>query len=279
MSGFLCWIWPYLMGALIGWLLAGWLARRALARQPSTVEKIVERTVEKPVERIVEKVVEKPVDRVVEKVVEKVVDNPSHLAQIATLTATAALVPDLRQRISSMESSPKVVEKIVEKPVDRIVEKIVEKPVDRVVEKVVEKIVEKPVVDTAGLAERDRQLASWKDRFTTLEGQYNALLKGPDIDVAAARAVGLQIKGPDDLELIEGIGPKIAELLNQAGVHRFRELANMTPAQIQPILDKAGANYKLANPDTWPEQALLAANNCWRALKSLQDALTAGLRK
>jgi predicted flap endonuclease-1-like 5' DNA nuclease len=255
MSGFLCWIWPYLMGALVGWLLAGWLARRALARQPSTVEKIVERTVEKPVDRIVEKVVEKPVDRVVEKVVEKVVDNPSHLAQIATLTATAALVPDLRQRISSMESSPKVVEKVVEK------------------------IVEKPVVDTAGLADRDRQLASWKDRFSTLEGQYNALLKGPDIDVAAARAMGLEIKGPDDLELIEGIGPKIAELLNQAGVHRFRELANMTPAQIQPILDKAGANYKLANPDTWPEQALLAANNHWRALKSLQEVLTAGLRK
>ena len=39
----------------------------------------------------------------------------------------------------------KVVEKIVEKPVEKIVEKIVEKPVEKPVEKIVEKIVEKPV--------------------------------------------------------------------------------------------------------------------------------------
>ena len=46
----------------------------------------------------------------------------------------------------------KVVEKIVEKPVEKIVEKIVEKPVEKIVEKVVEKpvekIVEKPVEQT-----------------------------------------------------------------------------------------------------------------------------------
>lgn len=40
---------------------------------------------------------------------------------------------------------PKVVEKIVEKPVEKIVEKVVEKPVEKIVEKPVEKIVEKVV--------------------------------------------------------------------------------------------------------------------------------------
>ena len=39
----------------------------------------------------------------------------------------------------------KIVEKIVEKPVEKIVEKIVEKPVEKIVEKPMEKIVEKPV--------------------------------------------------------------------------------------------------------------------------------------
>lgn len=39
----------------------------------------------------------------------------------------------------------KIVEKVVEKPVEKIVEKVVEKPVEKIVEKVVEKIVEKPV--------------------------------------------------------------------------------------------------------------------------------------
>jgi len=49
----------------------------------------------------------------------------------------------------------KVVEKIVEKPVEKIVEKIVEKPVEKIVEKVVEKpvekIIEKPVEQTLKL--------------------------------------------------------------------------------------------------------------------------------
>ena len=48
-----------------------------------------------------------------------------------------------------------MVEKIVEKPVEKIVEKIVEKPVEKIVEKVVEKpvekIVEKPVEQTLKL--------------------------------------------------------------------------------------------------------------------------------
>ncbi len=353
MVNLLCWIWPYLMGGLLGWLAAGWLAKQALARRPATVEKlvdrpvdrIVEKIVDRPVDRIVEKIVEKPVDRVVDRVVEKMVDNPSHLAQIAALTATAALVPSLRSQLSAAEAKPaqvveKVVEKIVEKPVDRVVEKvvekIVEKPVDRVVEKIVEKqvdnpallaqiaaltataalvptlrsqlssaqaqppqvvekivekivekpvervvdrVVEKTVVDTAGIEARDRELADWRGRFAALQADYQRLKNGPAIDMEAAKAAGFALKKADDLEIIEGIGPKIAELLYAAGVNRFWELAYMTPAQIQPILDKAGANYKLAVPDTWPEQAALAANNHWRALKNLQDALNAGVRK
>ena len=45
----------------------------------------------------------------------------------------------------------KIVEKIVEKPVEKIVEKVVEKPVEKIVEKPVEKIVEKPVEQTLKL--------------------------------------------------------------------------------------------------------------------------------
>jgi predicted flap endonuclease-1-like 5' DNA nuclease len=215
MSGFLCWIWPYLMGGLVGWLASGWLARQALARQPTTVERIVER----------------------------VVDNPSHLSQIATLTASAALVPQLRERIGALESAP-----------PRIVEKVVEK----VVEKPVERIVERSVVDTAGLEARDREIAE-------LQARLRRWTEGPTIDLAAARAAGFSLERDDALEIIEGIGPKIAELLRAEGVTRFMQLAQMTPAQIQPILDAAGPHFRMAVPDTWPEQAVLAANNHWRA--------------
>lgn len=232
MSSFLCWIWPYLMGGLLGWLAAGWLARQALARKPSTIEKVVERKVDRPVDRIVE----------------KVVDNPAHLAEITSLKAAAGLVPGLRAQLSALQSAAP-------------------------------SVIEKKVLDTAGIEERDRKIADWSARYAALEGKYKLLYDGPAIDVQAAHAAGVMLKGPDDLEIVEGIGPKIAELLNQAGVHRFRELAQMTPAQIQPILDRAGPHFALANPSTWPEQAALAANNHWASLKALQDVLIAGLRK
>ena len=55
----------------------------------------------------------------------------------------------LRNSISNSNNNIKIVEKIVEKPVEKIVEKIVEKPIEKIVEKIVEKpvikIVEKPI--------------------------------------------------------------------------------------------------------------------------------------
>lgn len=59
-------------------------------------------------------------------------------------TVVQVVTPEPEVKIVEKEV---IVEKIVEKPVDRIVEKIVEKPVDRVVEKIVEKTVyvDKPV--------------------------------------------------------------------------------------------------------------------------------------
>jgi predicted flap endonuclease-1-like 5' DNA nuclease len=278
---------------------------------PKVVEKLVEKIVEKPVDRVVEKIVEKPVDRVVEKTVEKLVDNPSHLASIARLTAEVAVVAGLRGRITELENTPpKVVEKIVEKPVDRIVErvveKIVEKPVDRIVEKVVEKVVEKPVdriveklVDNpshlASIARLTAEVAvisSLRGRITELENTPPKVVERvvekvvekvvapppPGIDLAAAKRAGFEMKSVDDIVIIEGIGPRIAELFHKRGIRTFAQIAAMTPAQIQPILDEGGPHFRMANPETWPEQAELAMHNRWAALRSLHDVLVAGVR-
>ena len=132
----------------------------------------------------------------------------------------------------------------------------------------------------------DRETGDLGRRVSDLEAQLAArdtelkrLREGPAIDLTAARAAGFTVKGADDLEIIEGIGPKIAALFHASGVHTFAELARMTPAEIQPMLDAAGPHYKLADPGTWPDQADLAARNRWQALKSMQDALTAGRAK
>ena len=98
------------------------------------------------------------------------------------------------------------------------------------------------------------------------------------IDYAAARAVGFELSGPDQLEIIEGIGAKIADLLRANGVKTFAQLAGMERSAIQTILNKGGPNFKFAEPDTWAEQADLAARNRWQELKGLQERLYGGIR-
>jgi predicted flap endonuclease-1-like 5' DNA nuclease len=97
------------------------------------------------------------------------------------------------------------------------------------------------------------------------------------IDVVAAAAAGFSVKGQDDIIIIEGIGPKIKELFNQNGVNTFAQVSKLSVAEMSAILDKGGARFKMANPGSWAEQARLAANNEWAALKKLQDELYAGV--
>ena len=80
----------------------------------------------------------------------------------------------------------------------------------------------------------------------------------------------------DDLKKIEGIGPKIAEVLGEAGVTTYAQLAGMERDAIKAILDTV-ATLKSKEPKTWPQQAQLAADGKWDELKTLQDELMGGL--
>ncbi|WP_373330983.1 50S ribosomal protein L17 [Salmonirosea aquatica] len=80
----------------------------------------------------------------------------------------------------------------------------------------------------------------------------------------------------DDLEKVEGIGPKIAEVLTEAGVDTFAKLADSTPETIREILDQAGSQFASHDPATWPQQAKLAADGKWDELKAWQDELDGG---
>ena len=81
---------------------------------------------------------------------------------------------------------------------------------------------------------------------------------------------------PDDLQRIEGIGPKISSLLEASGIATFAQLADTSVDGLQRILDKAG--LRLAHPGTWPEQARLAADGSWEAFEVLQRELKGGRR-
>lgn len=79
---------------------------------------------------------------------------------------------------------------------------------------------------------------------------------------------------PDDLTLIEGIGPKINAILQAAEVHTFAQLAALKPERITEILTAGG--IRLADPASWPEQARLAAAGEMQRLKAYQDTLKGG---
>lgn len=80
----------------------------------------------------------------------------------------------------------------------------------------------------------------------------------------------------DDLTIVEGIGPKIAELLNAAGISTFAQLAATKPAAIKAVLEAAGKKFQMHDPATWPKQAALARDGKTAQLAKLQGELKAG---
>ncbi len=80
----------------------------------------------------------------------------------------------------------------------------------------------------------------------------------------------------DDLKKIEGIGPKIAELLAADGIATFADLAKASKKQLEAVLESAGARYKAHDPTTWAAQAKMAAEGKWDELKKWQDELDGG---
>jgi predicted flap endonuclease-1-like 5' DNA nuclease len=80
----------------------------------------------------------------------------------------------------------------------------------------------------------------------------------------------------DDLTVVEGIGPKIQELLNQFGIKSYQQLAETDVNRLKEILSSAGSQLAMHDPGTWPAQANLAANDQWDNLKAIQGFLKGG---
>jgi large subunit ribosomal protein L27 len=80
----------------------------------------------------------------------------------------------------------------------------------------------------------------------------------------------------DDLQIVEGIGPKIKELLHADGITTWALLADAKVEHLQAILDAAGDSYSVHNPGTWPQQSALARDGKFVELKALQEELDGG---
>jgi large subunit ribosomal protein L21 len=111
----------------------------------------------------------------------------------------------------------------------------------------------------------------------TIEGiAASGAKKGAAPAKAAAPAPAPKAAKGDDLTTVEGIGPKIAELLNSKGINSFADLAAANVDALRAILDEAGGVIKSKNPGTWPAQAQLAADGKFEELKKWQEELKEG---
>lgn len=80
----------------------------------------------------------------------------------------------------------------------------------------------------------------------------------------------------DDLKLVEGIGPKIEELMHAAGITTWAELAAAPIEKLEEILDEAGPRFRIHDPATWGKQAAMADAGQWEELETYQDELKGG---
>ncbi|MEZ6093602.1 MAG: helix-hairpin-helix domain-containing protein [Pirellulaceae bacterium] len=81
----------------------------------------------------------------------------------------------------------------------------------------------------------------------------------------------------NDLTLIEGIGPKIAEHLVAGGYDSWESVAGAAPESLKTVLDAAGPQYQVHDPGTWPRQAALLVDGKWKEFKELTDLLDGGV--
>lgn len=125
------------------------------------------------------------------------------------------------------------------------------------------------------------QCPDFEKEITDLKLQLAALKSEASqqfsFDATKARDVfGFRIS-ENDLKIVEGIGPKISDILVRRGISTWKALSVADPMTIKDyLLQDGGDQYRIHVPDTWPYQAKLAYEGRWDELKALQDNLIGG---
>jgi hypothetical protein len=93
-----------------------------------------------------------------------------------------------------------------------------------------------------------RRVGDYEGRFDEFDTRIKALEGSP-------RTFGFARAGePDDLKIIEGIGPKMEAALHAAGIDTFAKLAAASESDLRAAVEKAGMSFAPSIP-TWARQA------------------------
>lgn len=144
---------------------------------------------------------------------------------------------------------------------------------------------DEPSVDTAVVSRLETQVKNFDSRFKDMDarlearvgdvdnrfsrrvGDYDGKLGALDTRVSALEStpqVAPRVMGfsgatevmqvPDDLKVIEGIGPKMEAALMAAGINTYAKLAAASEDQLRAAVEKAGMSFAPSIP-TWGRQA------------------------
>lgn len=119
------------------------------------------------------------------------------------------------------------------------------------------------------VAERDR-LAAELDALRSADRADQGAAPSPGVESTSSRPAGA---APDDLTVIEGIGPSTSELCVGIGIQTWSDLAATEVSLLRTMLHDAGPRFRSLDPSTWPEQAALLAAGRWDEFREFVDRL------
>lgn len=190
-------------------------------------------------------------------------DDASKSIDVILTEVTNAIAAGLEERKSEKQSEKEgVSEETTAKAETAVKEKVEEEKVEE--EKV--KAVKAPKEEKAeAVVEKDTPKQTKEDAIAVTEKKEKAAVK------KTAKV------DSDNLTKIEGIGPKAAEALTNAGVDSYAKLAKAKAEKIKEILTEASSRMAHLDPDSWPKQAKMAADGNWDELKAWQDKAKGGV--
>lgn len=107
------------------------------------------------------------------------------------------------------------------------------------------------------------------DEAARATGDVAGQILGTDVSGQLPVAEG----GPDNLQSLKGVGPKLAALLNAQGLSRFDQIAALTPGQVTALDAELGAFKGRLTRDRVVEQAHYLARGDTDGYKAMFGAL------
>ncbi len=204
---------------------------------------------------------------------------PATAAAVATIEAVAAAPDAPAEQVEPQPEASESAYAAVEQPAYAQV------PEARVPDEAIEPAAQsEPQASAAPAEQAEAQPESSESAYAAVEQPAYAQVpeaRAPDKTTEPAAQSEPQAsaapaeQAPDDLTMIEGIGPKISGALVAAGVNTFAKLAALQPEEIERVVRSAGVRM-VGKAETWTKQAALAAEGKFDELKAYQRTLTAG---